>query len=68
MCQVGPVWREPGQKVPLWVEHYPLSTVGANSACGVHVPASCPQPGLILRFSGSWVALSPWNTGVSVGL
>lgn len=37
-----PARRSPG------VEHYPPSTVGANRACGVHVPASCPA-----WFSGS---------------
>lgn len=34
-------------------EHYPPSTVGDNRARGVHVPASSPQPGSLLRFS-SW--------------
>ena len=43
------------------VIHQP--SVAASSACGVHVPACCPQPGSGLRFPGSWVALLPWNTG-----
>lgn len=43
-----PARRSPG------LEHYLPSTTGANSACGVHVPASCLQPRLVLRFSGTW--------------
>lgn len=41
----------PARRCP-GVGRYPPSTVGANSARGVHVPASCPQPGSVLRFSG----------------
>lgn len=58
----GPARKSPG----LNVIHQ--ASVAASSACGVHVPACCPQPGSGLRFPGSWVALLPWNTGASVGL
>lgn len=57
-----PARRSPG------LEHYLPSMAGANSACGVHVPASCLQPGVVLRFSGTQEALLPRSAGVSVGL